>query len=104
VDSLTKLIQALATAAWPVLVFYVLWTYRKHVAAVIDSAKGRKFTVEVGGQKLSMEEANQQQQNFIADLQQQVLELRKRVEGFKVSPQAALAEAPPSSPAATAVL
>jgi CheY-like chemotaxis protein len=104
VDDFTKLIQALAAVAWPALVSYVLWTYRKQVAAVIESAKGRKFTVEVGGQKLTMEEANQQQQNLIADLQQQLLELRTKVEGFKISPQAALADTPSSPPAGNAIL
>lgn len=102
-DEATKFIQALSTAAWPALVFFVVWTYRKQVAAIIESAKGRRFTIEVGGQKLSMEDANQQQQKLIADLQKQLLELRGKVEGFQVSPEAALA-APTGVPASNAVL
>jgi CheY-like chemotaxis protein len=82
-----ELIKALATAAWPAIVFYVIFSYRHQVAGLIESAKNRKFTIEVGGQKLSMEEANQQQQNFIADLQKQLIELRKKVEGFEVFPE-----------------
>ncbi len=103
-EDVTKLIQAVAVAAWPVLVFYVIWTYRKQVAAVIDSAKGRKFMIKVGGQEISMDEASQQQQKFISDLQHELIELRKKVEGFQVSPAAALSAPPPNLPAANAVL
>lgn len=103
-DDVTKLIQALSVAAWPALVFYVVWNYRKQVASVIESARGRKFVIEIGGQKLSMEEANEQQQNLIADLQSQLLELRKRVEGFQVSPEAALAASPAVALGSNAIL
>jgi len=51
-----------------------------------------------------MEEANLQQSNLIDDLQTQLLELRKKVEGFRVSPEAALVETPPNAPMASAVL
>lgn len=84
--ALTSLIQALAVAAWPLIVFYVIWTYRKQVAEVIESAKNRRFTIKVGGQELSMEEANQQQQKLIEDLQQQLNELKKQTEGSAIAP------------------
>jgi CheY-like chemotaxis protein len=103
-DDVSTLIESLATAAWPALVFYVVLTYRKPVAAIIDSARGRKFTIEVGGQKLSMDEANQQQQTLIADLQTQLLALRAKVEGFQVSPKVALADTPTAVPQASTIL
>lgn len=103
-DEATKLIQALSNAAWPALVFFIVWTYRKQVSDIMESAKGRKFTIEVGGQKLSMEEANQQQQIQIADLQKQLLDLRSKVEGFQVSPEATLAAEPVKAPASNAIL
>jgi CheY-like chemotaxis protein len=84
-DSIIKLIEALASSAWPAIVFYVIFSYRRQVSALIESAKNREFTIEVGGQKLSMKEANKQQQNFIDDLQKQLNELRTKVEGFGVS-------------------
>lgn len=95
-----EFLQVLAAISWPAMVAYVFWTYRKQVADLIDSAKTRKFTIEVGGQKLSMEEASHQQQSLIGDLQKQLLELRKKVEGFAVSPEAQLAQpiAEPSAP------
>ena len=103
-DDATKLIQALSNAAWPILVFFVIWTYRKQVANIIDSAKGRKFTIEVGGQKLSMDDVSQQQQNQIADLQKQLIELRAKVEGTQASAAAALSEVPLRAAAANAFL
>jgi CheY-like chemotaxis protein len=84
----SKLLEALATVSWPVIVFYVIWSYRKQVGSLIESARNRKFTIEVGGQKLSMEEVNQQQQGFIADLQKQLLEIRKKIEGETISREA----------------
>ncbi|PZD74744.1 Sensor histidine kinase RcsC [Acaryochloris thomasi RCC1774] len=86
-DSIIKLIEALATSAWPAIVFYIVFSYRRQVAALIESAKDRGFTIEVGGQKLSMKEVNQQQQNFIDDLQKQLNELRKTVDGLGINPE-----------------
>jgi hypothetical protein len=64
-EELTKLIQVMSVAAWPALVFYVIWNYRKQVAAIIESARKHKFLIEIGGLKLSMEKANQQNQAAI---------------------------------------
>jgi|688.fasta_scaffold04205_24 CheY-like chemotaxis protein len=80
IDAITKLIQAFSSAAWPGIVFYIIFSYRRQIATLIESAKSREFTMEVGGQKLSMKEANQQQQIFINDLQEQLNEIRKKIE------------------------
>lgn len=103
-DSIIKLIEALASSAWPAIVFYLILSYRRQFATLIESAKNREFTIEVGGQKLSMKEVNQQQQKFIDDLQKQLNELRKKVEGFEVSPETELMEPPISSSHSNAVL
>ncbi|MGL5075531.1 MAG: response regulator, partial [Waterburya sp.] len=79
-DSVIKLIEALASSAWPAIVFYVIFFYRRQVATLLESAKNREITIEVGGQKLSMKEANQQQQKFIDDLQKQLNELRNKTD------------------------
>lgn len=91
-DSIIKLIEALASSAWPVIVFYVILSYRRQISSLIESAKNREFEIDLAGQKLSMKEANQQQQKFIDDLQEQVIELRKKVEGFVVSPEVEFTE------------
>ncbi|MGL6338568.1 MAG: response regulator, partial [Waterburya sp.] len=93
-DSVIKLIEALASSAWPAIVFYVIFFYRRQVATLLESAKNREITIEVGGQKLSMKEANQQQQKFIDDLQKQLNELRNKTDGFEVSPETELIELP----------
>lgn len=87
-DSIVKLIEALASSAWPAIVFYVIFSYRRQVSSLLESARNREFTIEVGGQKLSMKEVNQQQQIFIDDLQKQLNELRKKIAGLEVSPDA----------------
>jgi CheY-like chemotaxis protein len=91
-DSIIKLIEALASSTWPAIVFYVIFSYRRQISSLIESAKNREFEIEVAGQKLSMKEASQQQQKFITDLQEQVIELRKKVEGFGVSPEVEFTE------------
>lgn len=107
-DSIIKLIEALASLAWPAIAFYVIFSYRRQISSLIESAKNREFEIEVAGQKLSMKEANQQQQKFITDLQEQVIELRKKVEGFGVPPEVEFTEPPTeirsSAPHSNAVL
>jgi CheY-like chemotaxis protein len=102
-DSIIKLIEALASAAWPAIFFYVIFSYRRQVSSLIESARNREFTIEVGGQKLSMKEVNQQQQNFIDDLQKQLNELRKKVEGIGVSPEVEFTEPQIFSPQSSEV-
>jgi CheY-like chemotaxis protein len=102
-DSIIKLIEALASSAWPAIVFYVIFSYRRQISSLIESAKNREFEIEVAGQKLSMKEANQQQQKFITDLQEQVIELRKKVEGFRVSPEVEFTEPPNFSSPSTEI-
>jgi CheY-like chemotaxis protein len=103
-DSIIKLIEALASSAWPAIVFYVIFSYRRQVSSLIESARSREFTIEVGGQKLSMKEVNQQQQIFIDDLQKQLNELRKKVEGIGVSPEVEFTEVKSSTPHSNAIL
>jgi CheY-like chemotaxis protein len=94
-----ELVKALSTAAWPGMVIFVIYRYRQEVANLIQSAQNRKFTIKVGGQELSMEEANHQQQNFIADLQKRLIDLEKKVGGLTVLPEVDLLQV--SSPSHT---
>ncbi|HEY3740903.1 MAG TPA: response regulator [Bryobacteraceae bacterium] len=78
-DTVQKLIQAVASLLWPVIVIFLLFRFKTAIAGIIESARSRKFTLKVGGQELTMEEANQVQQNLIADLQNQVSEIKKNL-------------------------
>jgi CheY-like chemotaxis protein len=59
----------------------LVYLFKPAVAALIESAKSRKFSLKIGGQELTMEEANAQQRTLIADLQTQVLEIQKKIGG-----------------------
>lgn len=78
---ISQILEGVANLLWPAIILLLIFWFRPAVAALIDSAKSRKFTLKIGGQELTMEEANQQQSNLIADLQSQLLELRRKIEG-----------------------
>jgi len=74
--------------------------FRPALAGLIESAKSRKFTLKLGGQELTMEEASEQQRQLIADLQAQVLEIKKSLEGIArpapAAPEKAALKMPPA--------
>ncbi|KAA6458573.1 response regulator [Acidobacteria bacterium AB60] len=76
-----KMVLAIATLLWPLIVIVVILYFRPAVAQVIRSATSRKFALKIGGQELTMEEANQNQQKMISDLQMKVLEIKKALDG-----------------------
>jgi len=78
-SELNKIIEALASIAWPIIVIVLLIKFRSAISAVLESAKSRKFTIKVGDNELTMEEANEQQRNLIVDLQNQVSDLQKKI-------------------------
>jgi CheY-like chemotaxis protein len=78
-DSVVKVTQAIASLSWPLIVIWLLYHYRPAIAAIVESARSRKFTLKVGGQELTMEEANSTQQSLIADLQNQVSQIQKHL-------------------------
>lgn len=80
----SELITSIASVLWPLIVVAVILILRPAVIGIIESGKSRKFTLKIGGQELLMEEVNQQQRNSIVDLQTQVNELRKKVEGREI--------------------
>ena len=82
-----KVLEGTAALLWPALVGLVLFRFAPAVRGVIESARTRRFTVKVGGQELTMEEASAQQRSLIADLQTQVLELRKALPPPEKAPQ-----------------
>ena len=76
-----KVLEGISALLWPCIVILLVYLFKPAVAALIESAKSRKFSLKIGGQELTMEEANAQQRTLIADLQTQVLEIQKKIGG-----------------------
>lgn len=74
------LLNAIATMAWPVLAGALVYRFRTQIGQVIESVRSRGFTLKIGGQELTVAEANEQQRTLIADLQTQVMTLRSAME------------------------
>jgi CheY-like chemotaxis protein len=104
-DLIPGVINSLAALIWPIIVLAVIYYFRLPIAETIESLKSRKFTMKIGGQELTMEEVNQQQQTLIADVQAQIVELRKKVEGAPVSLEVLPGpQPPPAAPPSNAIL
>lgn len=71
-EALTKLIEALTTLAWPVLVGVVLYKLAPSVKKILDA---RSFSVKYGDIELSVQDASDQLRKQIEDLQNQVAKL-----------------------------
>lgn len=72
-------IGAISSLLWPLLVFTGLLLFRRPLLRVVRSAEQREWTLEVGGQKLSMKQLSDQQNSMIADLQAQVSVLHETI-------------------------
>ena len=69
---MAQTISAIANLLWPLLVLVLLLIFRAPLARVVRSAEQREWTLEVGGQKLTMKQLSDQQNTMIADLQKQL--------------------------------
>lgn len=78
-DALAKLLSALASLAWPLLFAVLLYHLFGPIRTLVESARGRKFTIKVAGNELTMEEASEQQRAIVSDLQTKLAELEKRI-------------------------
>lgn len=76
-DEVAKLISALSSLAWPIVAAVILFKLLEPLRELVDSAKGRKFTIKVAGNELTMEEASEQQRAIVSDLQVKVAELER---------------------------
>ena len=107
-SDIAKLLEAIGVLAWPAIIILLILMFRPAIAGLIESAKSRKFTLKLGGQELTMEEASEQQRKLIADLQAQVLEIKKSIEGIALpapaAPETPEKAAPQMPPAVTSVL
>jgi CheY-like chemotaxis protein len=79
-DSLATTLSAIASLAWPVIFAILALLFYEPIKALVDSAKGRKFTIKVAGNELTMEEASEIQRHSLADIQAKLVDLEARVE------------------------
>ncbi len=73
------LISAFMPMIWPLLLLFVFMRLQRPISTLIESARGRKFTIKVGENELTMEEASEQQRTLLADLQAKVADLENRL-------------------------
>ena len=85
-DNIGQLLDGLASLAWPLLVLILLVKFSKSIEGIIKSAGKRKFSIKVGDNEVTMEEASEQQRLLINDLQEQVVTLQKRTETSSALP------------------
>jgi len=78
-DAIAKLISALASLAWPIVLAVLLYKLYEPIRTLVESARGRKFTIKVAGNELTMEEASEQQRAIVSDLQAKIAEIEKLV-------------------------
>lgn len=76
---MAETIGAISSLLWPLLVLTGLLLFRRPLQRVVRSAEQREWTLEVGGQKLSMKQLSDQQNSMIADLQAQVSVLHETI-------------------------
>lgn len=93
-ESLAHVLNALASLAWPALFGVVLFRFSDPLKKLIESARGRKFTIKVAGNELTMEEVSEQQRVIVSDIQQKLAELEKRLSHGNDEP---LPSSPPRS-------
>ena len=93
---MAETITSIASLLWPLLVLVVLMLFRRPLLQVVRSAEKREWTLEVGGQKLSMKQLSDQQNSMIRDLQAQIgilhEELAKLSSGATAAPDEELVE------------
>lgn len=79
-ESFAKLISSLASLAWPIFFSILSFVFYEPLKKIIESARGRRFTIKVAGHELTMEEVSEQQRIILSDLQQKVAEIEKKID------------------------
>ncbi|MBI5292551.1 MAG: response regulator [Chloroflexi bacterium] len=104
-ENLGTILQGVASLAWPLLIAFILISFRASIKNVLDSARSRKFILKVGNNELTMEEASEQQRILVSDLQKQVVAIQESLKMLtQAQPSGTLAsEVPPTIPKPSAV-
>ncbi|MEV0086735.1 response regulator [Saccharopolyspora sp. NPDC050642] len=74
-----ELITAIAQLLWPLIALLAIVVFRRAIGRVLRTAEKRELEFEIGGQKLTMHELNDQQTEMIQDLQRQLSMLSKEL-------------------------
>lgn len=74
-EGTSRIIEAVTGLIWPLAAVVVIW---KAWPLIRDTLSGRGFTLEIGGFKFSAQEATEQLQKQIGDLQDKIVELESR--------------------------
>ncbi|MQA27380.1 MAG: response regulator [Micromonosporaceae bacterium] len=83
---MAQLVSAVASLLWPLLVLVALLVFRAPLSRIIRSAEAREWTLEVGGQKITVKQLSEQQNALITDLQEQLGALRRTVAELSAHP------------------
>lgn len=78
-ENIGDIIKGISSLSWPIIIIFLLIKFRSSISKFMESFASRKFTIKVGGNELTMEEASKQQINQIRDLRSQVLEIQKQL-------------------------
>jgi CheY-like chemotaxis protein len=74
-EQTSHLISAVAELLWPALLLVLLIYFGPMIKSIVASLGKRKFTINVAGTELTVEEAAEQQRRLIGDLQEKVLKI-----------------------------
>ncbi|WP_036971083.1 response regulator [Promicromonospora kroppenstedtii] len=85
------LIGAVASLLWPLLVIVVLLVFGRQLLSKLRNSDD--VTLEIGGQRLNLKQATDQQSDMITDLQREVAALRKRLDDVGVGAAGGWADA-----------
>lgn len=85
------LIGAVASLLWPLLVIVVLLVFGRQLLSKLRNSDD--VTLEIGGQRLNLKQATDQQSDMITDLQREVASLRKRLDDVGVGAAGGWADA-----------
>jgi hypothetical protein len=72
-NKISGVLNSVAALLWPMIAICIFFVFRGQLRGLLETAKTRKFSVKVGGQELTMEQAIAQ-----VDQRQDVLEKRIR--------------------------
>ena len=75
-----ELITSVAQILWPLITLLAIFVFRRGIGRVLRTAEKRELEFEVGGQKLTMHELNDQQNEMIQDLQRQLSLLSRQLD------------------------
>src|SRR5690625_2727971 len=83
---MAEFLSAFAQVLWPLIALAAIIFFRGAIARVLRTAEKRELEFEIGGQRLTMHELNDQQNEMIQDLQRQLSMLSSQLETRRDAP------------------